>query len=203
MSTVEHTPRVSATRLRILDAAARLFREKGFAGTTQRDIAAACDMKVGSLYYHFASKDDVLAEVLDLGILRVLEGVEAALAELGPDAEPLERFRVAITAHLDTLFHQGDYTSAHFRIWKVAPRDVQARNLVLRDRYEAVWVSLLEDMRDSGVLRAGVDLRVLRLFIFGAMNWTLDWYGEGDLTLEQLASMYADILLQGVESRPS
>jgi AcrR family transcriptional regulator len=189
---------VAETRLRILDAAARLFREKGFAGTSQRDIATACEMQPGSLYYHFASKDEVLAEVLDLGILRVIQGVEAALAGLEAEASPRERLRVAIAAHLETLFHQGDYTSAHFRIWKLAPPEIQRRNLVLRDRYEAIWVGLLEAMKEAGTFRGDVDLRVLRLFLFGAMNWTLDWYQERDLTLTELAEMYTDFLLRGV-----
>jgi len=199
MASIDQTDRVSETRLRILDAAARLFREKGYSATTQRDIAGACGMKVGSLYYHFASKDEVLAEVLDLGILRLLDGVEIALEQLDSNVEPHTRFRVAIAAHLDTLFHQGDYTSAHFRIWKIAPPEVRTRNLVLRDRYEAIWVDLLQAMQDCGAIRASLDLRVLRLFIFGAMNWTLDWYGEGDLTLDQLAVIYTDILLKGIE----
>ncbi len=189
---------VSGTRLRILDAAARLFREKGFAGTSQRDIATACEMQPGSLYYHFKSKDEVLAEVLDLGIIRVLEGVETALRGLGSDVSPRERLRVAIAAHLETLFHQGDYTSAHFRIWKLAPPEIQQRNLILRDRYEAIWVGLLREMKKDGAFRDDVDLRVLRLFLFGAMNWTLDWYQEQDLTLPELAAMYAELLLRGV-----
>lgn len=201
MASVESSSRISGTRLRILDAAARLFREKGYAGTTQRDIASECGMQPGSLYYHFASKDEVLAEVLDLGILRALEGVQDALSSLRQNVGPRERLRVAIAAHLKTLFLQGDYTSAHFRIWKLAPAEVRARNLVLRDRYEAVWVKLLKEIQEDGGLRTDLDLRVLRLFIFGAMNLTLDWYQEGDLTLEDLADMYTDFLLRGVEGR--
>ena len=198
MAATVHQSEVSSTRLRILDAAAKLFRENGYAGTSQRDIASACGLQAASLYHHFASKEEVLAEVLDVGILRPLNALEAALEELDEATPPLERFRTAIATHLHSLFDQGDYTSAHFRIWKVAPAQVQARNVVLRDKYEAVWMDLLSNLREAGLIRSDVDLRILRLFLFGGMNLTLDWYQAGDYNLDDLATMYADFLLHGV-----
>lgn len=198
MATLSSKENISPTRLRILDAAARLFRQKGFLGTTLRDIAAQCDMQAGSIYYHFQSKDDVLAEVLDLGITRLSEAVRLAVTALPEDASAKEKIRAAIVAHLRSLFAHGDYTSAHFRIWKLAPVEVQRRNLVVRDAYEAIWVEQLEEMQRRGAIKFEVNLRVLRLFLFGALNWTLDWYQEGELTLEELADMYTDFLLNGI-----
>lgn len=196
------TPSIASdTRRRILDAAAKLFREKGFAGTSQRDIASSCGMQPASLYYHFSSKDDVLTEVLDVGILRVLENVESALAQLDAAATPKTCLTVAMTAHLEMLILQGDYTSAHFRIWKLAPREVQKKTLVNRDRYEGIWSGLFRDMREAGTVREDIDLRVVRFFIFGALNLTLDWYQDGNHTLPELAEMYTDFLLNGIESR--
>lgn len=201
MTTLTSKADISPTRLRILDAAARLFRQKGFLGTTLRDIAAQCDMQAGSIYYHFQSKDDVLAEVLDLGITRLSEAVQSSLAALPEGASVDEILRAAIRAHLSSLFAHGDYTSAHFRIWKLAPAEVQRRNLVIRDAYEKIWVEQLEELQRQGSIRGEVNLRVLRLFLFGALNWTLDWYQEGELTLEELADIYTDFLLNGVSAR--
>lgn len=203
MTTISIPQTPPHSRLRILDAAAGLFRQKGFTATTLRDIAAKCGIQAGSIYYHFASKDEVLAEVLDLGITRLNEAVTAALDALPEDSPIEETLRAVISAHLSSLFEHGDYTSAHFRIWKLAPSEVQERNLVLRDAYEAIWVNLFELQRTRGTIESGVNLRVLRLFLFGALNWTLDWYQEGELTLEELASMYTDILLNGVAMRKS
>jgi AcrR family transcriptional regulator len=64
--------RSKESRAQILAAAARLFREQGYAATTLRQIAAAAGIQAGSIYYHFASKDDILIEVLDAGIAAVL-----------------------------------------------------------------------------------------------------------------------------------
>jgi Transcriptional regulator len=70
MSTSEVTkPRnkVKNTREKILDAAAALFSRQGYNGTALRDIAAALDMKAGSLYYHFDSKEQLVLEIFKTG----------------------------------------------------------------------------------------------------------------------------------------
>ena len=201
MATVKKADADSPTRLRILDAAARLFRERGYGGTSQRDIAAACGMQAGSLYYHFASKEAVLAEVLELGIQRPMTALKKALDKLDDTAPPRERLRVAVRTHLHALFTQGDYTSAHFRIMHVAPPEVQARSVEVRDAYEMMWMSLLKDLKEAGELRADVDLRIVRLFLIGGVNMTLDWYREGEYSLNELADQYIDFLLNGVASR--
>src|SRR5512134_887425 len=84
----------------VLDAAARLFRERGYAVTSMRDIAAAAGMLAGSLYYHFASKDDLLVAVYAEGVKRIGAAVEQALRGGG---EPWERLERVCAAHLTAL----------------------------------------------------------------------------------------------------
>lgn len=201
MATVKKQDSETPTRLRILDAAARLFREHGYAGTSQRDIAAACGLQAGSLYYHFASKEEVLAEVLEAGIQRPMQELKAALDAMDPNASPKERLRLAVRTHLHALFTQGDYTSAHFRILHVAPPSVQARSVEIRDEYEMMWMSLLEEMKVAGELRSDVDLRIVRLFLIGGINLTLDWYHDGQYSLNDLADQYVDFILDGVGTK--
>ena len=64
---------------RVLDAAAKIFRDYGYAGTTMRAIADEADLKAGSIYYHYKSKDDLITAVLDLGIRSVTDGVMSEL----------------------------------------------------------------------------------------------------------------------------
>jgi len=99
--------------MRILDAAAQTFRRKGYAGTTLNEIAKVADMQAGSLFYHFASKDELLEEVLDIGMRRVHEAVEDSQARLADDVPHRERIRAAVEAHFATLLKHGDYTSAN------------------------------------------------------------------------------------------
>src|SRR5262245_20546309 len=89
----------------ILDAAARLFRARGFHGASVRDIVAAVDMLPGSLYYHFATKEALLAAVYAEGVRRVSEAVGAAVAD---KRDPWERLEAAAVAHLEALLQESD-----------------------------------------------------------------------------------------------
>jgi AcrR family transcriptional regulator len=59
----------------LLEAAARVFRQKGYGITTMRDIAAATGMMAGSIYYHYPSKGDLLLAVYAEGVARVSAAV--------------------------------------------------------------------------------------------------------------------------------
>ena len=132
------------SRRAVLDAAARLFRHQGYAATSLRDIAEVAGMQAGSLYYHFDSKEEIVAEVLRTGIETVLHAVEAAVREArarGVGGSGL--LEVAIRAHLESLLRVSDYTSADVRIYAHVPPAIRRQNLALRDRYEEVWRRLL------------------------------------------------------------
>src|SRR3954466_11794070 len=97
------------TRRQILDAAAKLLRRNGYASTSLRDIAAATGMKAGSLYYHFASKEEIAETVMAEGIDLVRAAVKQALVSRPAEADPLENIEIAVRAHLQALHESGDY----------------------------------------------------------------------------------------------
>src|SRR3954467_15575162 len=90
---------------RILDAAAALFRQQGYAATTVRDIARAAEMLPGSLHYRYPSKEEVLAALMERAIDRLIAGV---LGEIAGTIDPVERVRLAIRAHLRLLLSGDD-----------------------------------------------------------------------------------------------
>ncbi len=191
-----------ATRRQILDVAAKLFRENGVAATTLRDVAQRCGIKAASIYYHFGSKDEILLEVLDFGIERIFSSVKEAVLRLPKNAPFEKKLRAAIHAHVESFFVYGDYTATNIRVFGQAPKGVQKRNLALRDRYERWWKELFEEGRKRGALRAGLDLGIVRLFLFGAMNRTVEWYRPGGkLDLEELTGRFADIVIHGIGAR--
>ena len=87
--TVRLTPKGARSRQRILDTAERLFAEKGYAGTTLRDVAAAAGLRIPSLYNHFAGKDALYDAVLERGMQPVLEAMSEYLeaGDTRPDRE--------------------------------------------------------------------------------------------------------------------
>lgn len=186
-------------RQRALDAAAKLFRDKGYAATTVREVARRCGIRAASLYYHFPSKDDILAEVLDYGVRHVADAVRAAVAALPASASAYDKVRAAILAHLESFFVYGDYTATNVRVFRQAPRAVQQRNRRLRDRYESYWQELLEEAKDKGEVRPGLDLTVARLFLIGGLNHTLDWYTKrGGASFADLADRYTELIFRGI-----
>jgi AcrR family transcriptional regulator len=186
------------TRQHVLDCAARLFRMQGYAATSLRDIAAASGMKPGSLYYHFPSKEKIVIEILDRGVGTVFDEVRQSVGSLPADASCETLIRTAISFHLRSLLGHHDYTSANTRIFGQVPAHVREATVALRKQYEQFWDDLLRRCAGSGALRSDVDLKLLRLFLFGAMNGSLEWFRwGGKRTIEQLAKELGTIVMRG------
>jgi AcrR family transcriptional regulator len=191
------------THQNILSCAARLFRTQGYAATSLRDIAAALDMKAGSLYYHFASKEEIVTEILNLGVRSAYESVRRGVSSLGEDAPCDQVLRAAIGAHLSSLLGPDNFTSANIRIFAHVPPHVRKATLPLRHEYERYWLGLLKRCAEAGRLRGEPDLPLLSMFLFGAMNWSLEWHKPARHGIEDLADGIAALFLEPPPRRRS
>jgi AcrR family transcriptional regulator len=156
----------------ILDEAARLFSSQGFHGTSVRDIVRAIDMLPGSLYYHFATKEALLAAVYAEGVRRISDAVKAAIAGR---RDPWERLEAACIAHLEGLLDSGDFAQVVIRVRPADAPSVAGELVRLRDGYENLFVELVQALP----LARSVDRRSVRLMLLGALNWTQTWYHAG------------------------
>ena len=163
-------------RLALLTAAGQLFRRKGFAATTTRDIAAAAGMQSGSPFYHFKSKEALLYVVME-------EGMRTALARLHAGAQtpgyaaltPSAQLRVLVNVHFDVLLGPGsDFVPVMLYEARSLPAHQRKALGQLIDEYETLWLPVLNALHASGELRAPV--RLARLLILGALNWSVQWY---------------------------
>ena len=180
-----------------MDEAAALFLRQGYASTSLRHIAQAVGMKAGSLYYHFASKDQLLTEILRRGI----EVMETAFAEAATAADGLgaeDRLAAHVRAHLAALFENGPYTAAHVTTFRTAPEAVRDAIVPVRDAYEARWTALLEELRAGGVITTRTPTPVVRLILFGAMNASVDWFDLERGSLDDFAMQLTQQVLHGV-----
>lgn len=194
-------PAPDDTREQILAAAAGLFRRHGYAATTLRQIADAAGIKAASIYYHFGSKDEILGEVLDKGIVAVMDQVRSRIEALPEPASARERIAAAIEGHLIGLLHHGDFTSANIRIYGQIPPHAQERHRVVRRQYAKFWSDLLRHALADGTLRPDIDLAVMRLFVIGALNWTVEWYDPARGPFESFAAQVSDIVFEGILRR--
>ena len=198
---VGETSRRAVGRDGVLDIAARLFREQGYGSVSLRKIAEAAGIKAGSIYYHFGSKDEIVAAVLDAGIQVVHESMRAAVTALPSDTDGETILRTAIRAHLRALLDVSDYTSANVRIFGQVPQPVRDANLPTRRAYEAEWDRLLSRLQNDGALKHDVDIRQLRLRVIGTLNATLDWFDPNRGSADALSRTYADVFLNGILER--
>ena len=195
------TRKSEQTRQRLLDAAARVFRHKGYAGARLSDIAEAADMHTPGVYYYFPSKEDLVEEVLRAGVARAAAFVEQRVAAVPDGASALDRLRAAIEGHVLMVLEIGDYTSANIRIFGQLPDDIRRRHLAQQRTYGDLWRSLLEDARAAGELRPDLDLSVLRMLILGALNWTVEWYRPGVLSATEVARHATTMICEGLGAR--
>jgi len=159
-------------RADLIRVAARLFREKGFDGTTIRDIAHAVGMRSGSPFYHFANKHELLMAVMEEGLRLGLERTRRAVDEALPATE---RFTQLVRTHYGILHDAGsDFIPVMLYDWRSLPAQYKRRIVELKDRYDAIWQHTLDELHDQGLLRA--DAKLARLMILGAMNFSATWY---------------------------
>lgn len=187
-------PRADNRLPQILDAAARLLRTQGFQGTSVRDIVRAVDMLPGSLYYHFAAKEDLLAEVYAEGVRRISARVRSAI---GPLADPWERLEAACVAHLEAILEDDDYAQVVIRVRPADAPAAQPRLTALRDEYEALFAALVTSLR----LPRGTDRRSLRLMLLGSLNWSQTWYRPGRDSPKTIARRFVALLRQPLDQK--
>jgi len=177
----------------LLRVCARLFREKGFDGTTVRDISGAAGMHSGSPFYHFPNKQEMLLAVMEQGLAEGLRRSEAVLAgRLAPE----EKFRRLVRVHLGTILEEGnDFIPVMLYEWRALTQANRRRVIALKDRYDALWQKVLDELGRAG--RVGGDAQLARLLVLGAVNWSAQWYRPGGrLSLDQIAAQTTRLLLK-------
>ena len=177
-------PRADNRVLQVLDAAATQFAAKGYQAASIRDIVKAVGMLPGSLYYHFANKDELLAAVYGEGVRRISAAVAVAVAK---QSDPWARLEAACSAHLESLLLQSAYAKV---VISVQPADVPpvARVLIaLRDGYEQQFIALIAALPLSRAMGGKRARTTLRLLLLGALNWAPVWYRAGGTTPRKIA----------------
>jgi AcrR family transcriptional regulator len=179
----------------LLDTAAKLFRRKGFEATTVREIARAAGMLPGSLHYRYPTKSGLLVSLMKRAVMRDLACVRAAIAD---ERDPLEKIRRALRARLRLLLSKGDTVYVLLYDWRSLEGGERDEMIRLRDEYEAFWKGLIDEAARTGRLRPDLDLKLLRMFVFGAVNWVVQWYSpRGPRTPEEIADAFWEFMAFG------
>lgn len=186
------------TRKIILQAAAKMFRDQGYLATTLRGIASKAGLKAGSIYYHFSSKDDIVNEVLDIGLDSVDMAVREAVAQCEATASHREIIATAIRTHLKVVLSHVEFSAASIRLQGQLPEALRERENQRRNNYGDLWNGLLAAAQRSGELRQDIGVGLLCQFILGAMNWNIEWFDSKRSSVDVLADKIIQLVFDGI-----
>src|SRR5689334_13469238 len=189
---------MSARKGELTRAAARLFAEKGYHGTSIGDLAQALGVQKGSLYAHIESKADLLWEVASEGAA----AFHAALDGVPDEGPVVERIRAALRAHLKVVAEQLDVATVFIREWRYLEGERREAFLSERRRYEERFRALFREGRELGELRTDLDDGTATLLALSAANWAYTWI-RPDTDTDELADRFYDVLLDGMRGYAS
>jgi len=183
------------TREDILEAAAQVFRQKGFHGASMDDIAQAVNLRKASLYHHVSSKQEMLLEILERALQMLLERI-APIAEQKIPAD--KKLRLMVREYLLILVENIDLATVLLFEHRALERRQHARHIPNRDKFESLWKDVIAEGVSKKLFKCDNPALATRALL-GQLNWTITWYRDGgDLTIEQIADQYSNLLLNGL-----
>jgi TetR/AcrR family transcriptional regulator, cholesterol catabolism regulator len=190
------------TRARILDAAAHVLSVKGYAGLRLTDVAEEAELQAPAIYYYYPSRDDLIEEVMWVGIADTREHVTAILDALPPDSSAMDRTLAAVEAHLRHTLEISDYATASIRNAGQVPLGIRRRQIQEEERYGEIWRRLVNDLARSGELRADLDLYIAQMLVLGALNWTIEWWDPRRGSLDSIVANAQSLVRYGLAEAP-
>jgi AcrR family transcriptional regulator len=192
-------PSSADTSQAIADAALRLFGERGFHGTSIRDIAREANVGVATLFHHHRSKAELLRRVMDAGCDDLLARMGDAVAGAGDD--PTDRLSAAVRTHVRRHCErplESTIAASELRSLEGADHD----DLVAkRDRVHALFAAPISDGAASGAFRCETPRETARA-VHAMCSAVTCWFEPGgELTPDAVAELYVGLALRLVGAR--
>jgi AcrR family transcriptional regulator len=183
-------------RQEILRAAARLFQQQGYDGTSMNDVAAALKLSKGGLYHHFQSKDEILFNLMDHAMDITQERVINAVRGI---ADPEARLRALIRLHISVVLSIRDREiTVMLHENHPLPPPLRKRINTRKKDYVHFVEKLIAEVQARRGSKSNVNPRAAAFALLGMINWIYQWYRpEGTLQEENLAQQYTEIFFSG------
>ena len=187
----------SPRRAEVVRAAAKLFSERGYHGTSMQLLGDALGIQRGSLYAHIGSKEELLFEVVEEGAQRFLERGRGAVET---EAPPSVRLRLLLIGHIETAIEHLDAATVFLNEWRYLSEPLQEVVQTKRDMYESYVRTIVQDGVREGEFRSDADVRFAATLVLSAGNWTYAWYRPGgELGPTEIGEKFTTLVLRGLE----
>jgi AcrR family transcriptional regulator len=195
-------PRHSASRRRrapeIIEAAARVFAERGFHGATTQDIADVLGIRQASLYYYFSSKEAALEAVC----LKGVEGFfEAAKAIAARPLSAQDRLSLLIKSHLTPIIDRRDFVKVFQNERRFLPNESRRRIGRWSRGLERIFEEVIKEGIAKGEFRSDLDARLTTLAILGMCNAVAAWNTKENRSIDAIAADFSALVLDGAGKR--
>ena len=183
----------------IIEAAARVFAERGFHGATTQDIADVLGIRQASLYYYFSSKE----AALELVCLKGVEGFfEAGKAIASGPGTAQERLTLLIKSHLSPLLDRADFVRVFLNERQHLPAESRRRIGRWSRGLERIFEEVVREGIAEGEFRADLDPRLTTLAILGMCNAVPSWQRKENADIARIGDEFARLVNEGMGKRP-
>ena len=183
----------------VLRSAIANFTERGYHGTSMRDVARDADVTVASIYHHYPSKQEILTEIMAETLSDVIASTRSALA--GAGSSPTGQLQAIVRAWIE--FHTTRQAEALIGASELRSLDAGARRLVidLRDEQEGLFRDVVERGAETGEFATPYPREAARAVINMGRS-VASWYqAGGGITPREMGERYAELALATVRAR--
>ena len=181
----------------ILAKSLELFKYKGYASTSVRDIAKALNIEPASLYSHIKTKEDILK----ISCFEMADKFELAIQEVNDiyfNAE--EKLKMAIQFHVQILTENIDAGIVFMRDWRHLSDESKKKFIVKRNAYEQGLRDIIQSGIDEGNF-VDTDVKFATLTILSSLNWIVEWYHpKGNLNAKEISEKLCSFILSGLKA---
>jgi AcrR family transcriptional regulator len=193
---MEATSPALSRKAQIDQTATALFRRRGYAATSMRELAAALGIEAGSIYSHIRSKEELLHRICFRVAEEFMTGLRAATADA--EAPAATQLRRAIDSHVRVLIHDVDASAVFLHEWRHLSEPALSEFVQLQRDYEKAFRDMIARGVADGALRTP-DPAFATLTLFASVTWLPNWYRpDGKLNPDQIAERLTDQLLGGL-----
>ena len=191
-------PEIGERERQILDAATRVFQERGYDAATIQMIADEVGILKGSLYYYIDTKEDLLYKIIH----EVHRGLFEAMEEATREGDALERIEAFIEGHVRFIAENLPAIWVFLHDFRALDADRREEIVAARDAYNGRLRDLLAEGQAAGAIRADLDLDLAVLGTFGMINWMYEWYRPGGRKgPDEIGRAFASLAFEGIRSR--
>jgi|SRR5690625_2835003 len=184
---------MSSTKERIVNAALKLFSQKGFEATSIRDVAKEAGINSATLYHYITNKEDFLTKIITSALNSITQNAENLLQQLETPEQ-----KIAALAQLHVMYHgvhqlPSLVTDTEFRSIHGENKE-KVREL--REKYEMIWYGVVKEGVDTRVFNRIEDIRITTFALLSMCTGVVHWYtADGRLSIREISEYFADMVL--------